>query len=340
MTLPTFMRRIMYLGYYFKKLDWQKFQLFSRYYSKANNKNAWSVWWDMLSNSVKYNISVLEYFLFDFGNKSKEGKTEWSGSGYMYEYQLKMNPPQYREVLSDKAQFLRTYQDFVRHEFLTLEELENQPDKAEMLLQNSSGKVVLKSSDGQCGRGIEVRRSKEFNSRNLIHRLKETGNDLVEAFVTQHPDLMRLSPSGLNTVRIITQLDQQNMVHILGGRLRITINSAVDNLAAGNIAAPIDLDSGQVNGPGVYSDITKLDEYEHPITQTPIVGFQVPYWSEVLQMCRDAALVDTRNRSIGWDVAITEEGPELLEGNHNWCKLLWQLPVKKGLKPILEKFVQ
>ena len=44
------------------------------------------------------------------------------------------------------------------------------------------------------------------------------------------------------------------------------------------------------------------------------------------------------NSSVGWDIAITENGPELIEGNHNWCKLLWQLPVKKGLKHVLDKY--
>jgi hypothetical protein len=33
---------------------------------------------------------------------------------------------------------------------------------------------------------------------------------------------------------------------------------------------------------------------------------------------------------------VTEQGPGLIEGNHDWCKLVWQLPVNKGLKPILE----
>ncbi|MCB0472537.1 MAG: hexapeptide transferase, partial [Flavobacteriaceae bacterium] len=143
---------------------------------------------------------------------------------------------------------------------------------------------------------------------------------------------------GLNTVRIITQLNAEDKVDIIGSRLRITVNSAVDNLAAGNIAAPIDPDSGVVTGPGVYSDITKEDEEKHPVTGVPIIGFKIPFWNETLAMVKEAALLHKENRSIGWDVAITDEGPELIEGNHDWCKLLWQLPVKHGLKPVLEKY--
>jgi hypothetical protein len=159
----------------------------------------------------------------------------------------------------------------------------------------------------------------------------------VEDFVQQHDELNKLSPSGLNTVRIITQLDAKNEVDILGARLRITINSSIDNLAAGNIAAPINMETGKVEGSGVYSDITKKEERIHPITGIQIIGFQIPFWKESLQMVKDAALLHPENRSIGWDVAITNNGPELIEGNHDWCKLLWQLPVKKGLKPILKR---
>ena len=37
---------------------------------------------------------------------------------------------------------------------------------------------------------------------------------------------------------------------------------------------------------------------------------------------------------IGGDIAVTENGSELIEGNHNWCKLLRQLPNQVGIKNI------
>lgn len=327
-------KRILYLGYYIKELDKDKFKNFVNYVSEKHHISKPKLYWDMLVSSIKYNISLNEYFLFHFYNSPNAIRKTWAGTGFMYEYQLKMNPKDKRSVMEDKLQFLKVYSDFVIHDYASITDLENKKI-ASRLLQNSSGKVVLKGSDGQCGRGIEVRDAADFTPDTLVKRLKELGNDFVEEFVEQHPDLNKLSPSGLNTIRIVSQLDKNNNVDIIGARLRITVNSSVDNLAAGNIAAPINIETGIVDGPAVYSDITKHDEYVHPVTGVPITGFSVPYWQETIAMIKKAALLNTGNRSIGWDVAVTNKGPELIEGNHDWCKLLWQLPVKKGLKDIL-----
>ena len=255
----------------------------------------------------------------------------------MYEYQLLMNPKSKREVLEDKIRFLSHFKPFVRRSFVRLDDLQNHPDLARKLLGNAPGKMVLKGSRGQVGKEVEVVKAADFTPESLVRHMQTKGYDLAEEYVLQHPALMALSPSGLNTLRIFTQLHNGH-VELLGARLRVSVNSAVDNLGAGNLAAPIDPDTGRVNGPGVYSDITKSDEPVHPITRIPIEGFQVPFWPEALQMAKDAALFNTDNRSIGWDIAITPHGPELIEGNHNWCKLLWQLPVKKGLKEMLSKY--
>jgi putative polysaccharide biosynthesis protein len=330
-------KRILYLGYYVKELDKAKFRKFVNHVHKNYGISKPKLYSDMLFSSLKYNISLNEYFLFHFYESDKNIRETYAGTGFMYEYQLGMNPKNQRKVLEDKLEFLKVYKDFVRHDYASVTDLQ-QPDTAMRLLSNTSGKVVLKGSDGQCGRGIEVRNATDFTPESLVSRLKELGNDFVEQYVEQHEDLNKMSPSGLNTIRIITQLDKDNNVDIIGARLRITVNSSVDNMAAGNIAAPINIETGIVDGPAVYSDITKPEETVHPATGTPIVGFRVPFWEETITMVKAAALLDIGNRSIGWDVAITNEGPELIEGNHDWCKLLWQLPVGKGLKQVLIEY--
>jgi hypothetical protein len=293
---------------------------------------------DILTSLFKYNISILDYFYFRFYSQTAEQRKQWAGTGYMYEYQLKMNPPAVREVLANKIQFLKKLGSLAKRDFNTREELTQNLLLISKWLDTLSGKMVLKNSRGQVGAEVEVVHARDFTHESLLPFMIRHHFDMVEDFVVQHESLMALSPTGLNTVRVITQVEKSEVI-IVAARLRISINSSVDNLAAGNMAAPIDLKSGKVMGAGVYSDITKQPEMVHPITKQPVVGFEIPYWNEILDMVRQAALSIPENRSVGWDVAITNEGPLLIEGNHNWCKLLWQLPVGEGLKNELEQFV-
>jgi hypothetical protein len=132
-------------------------------------------------------------------------------------------------------------------------------------------------------------------------------------------------------------MDNDEIV-FLAARLRISVNSPVDNMAAGNIAAPVDLKTGVVTGPGVFSDITRDSVRVHPVTGKEIEGFRIPHWEKVLELAGTAARNASGNKSVGWDIAVTEDGAELIEGNHNWCKLLWQLPVNRGLRAELLRF--
>jgi len=331
------LRRILYLGYYLKKLDAEQFWRFFSYVKKQKNVSSFSLMVDIIVSSLKYNISLLEYFQFCFYKLSDEERKQYAGTGCMYEYQLVMNPKSSRCVLEDKIEFHKRFGQFVKHLAVDRKSLRRDETLRALLLSNPSGKVVLKNSRGQCGWQVRILDAAFFQDHDIVSFMENNGFDLAEEFINQHPDLMKLSPSGVNTIRIITQLNADNEVELLGARLRISENCPVDNMASGNFAAPIDIDTGTVNGPGVYSDITKEDVDIHPVTGVPVVGFRIPLWPEIIAMAKKAALIEPANRSVGWDIAVTEKGPELIEGNHDWCKLVWQLPVKQGLKAILDR---
>jgi len=330
-------KRFLYLGYYIKKMDWKKFWLFLDYAEKHAHKSRVNILLDVVYSVFRYNISILEYFQFRFFEKSKNERAKWAGTGYMYEYQLLMNPKEARTILDDKTLFYKKYHRYFVHAVADIVDLKQNPVLVSKLLNTSSGKLVFKVADGKCGVAVEIKKVSEFNKESLIAFMENNHFDLVEEFIIQHPELNKLSPTAVNTVRIFTQLNKNNEVEILGCRQRISVNSSVDNMAAGNLAAPIDEKTGIISGPAVYSDITKPEESVHPITGTEIVGFQVPFWEETLKMVKEASKAFPQNRSIGWDIVITENGPGFIEGNHDWCKLLWQMPTKKGLKELLEQ---
>jgi hypothetical protein len=331
----SILRRTLYLLYYLKESDFRQLKTYVSYSASVSGIFPLKIVADAIYSVYKYNISLKDYFCFRFFEQDDENRKQWAGSGYMYEYQLKMNPKGSREILENKIEFLSFFNQFIRRKFCTLSDIREKAESAESVLMNSSGLIVLKGSRGQAGAEVEIINTKGLNIADLKKYMSEKGYDLAEEYVIQHPELMSLSSSGLNTIRIITQLISDK-VEILGARLRITVNSKVDNMAAGNIAAPVDIKSGIVCGPGVYSDITKEKAEKHPVTGINIAGFRIPQWDKVISLAERAALHAKANRSIGWDIAVTADHVELIEGNHNWCKLLWQLPVHQGLKSKIE----
>lgn len=332
------LRRFIYLIYYLRETDFPQLRTFIKYSSSITGKSGMVIIADMVKSVFRYNISLKDYFCFRFFELNADQRKEWAGTGYMYQYQLLMNPKGKREVLENKITFLNHFSPFVKRAFHSLDEFTGDRQVAEKMLENPSGLLVLKGSRGQVGAEVEVIHCNEYTFASLIDYMKSRKYDLVEEYIIQHPDLMALSPSGLNTVRVFTQL-HDGVVDFLGARLRVSVNSPVDNMAAGNLAAAVDMKTGVVTGPGVYSDITKQDQTIQPVTGRKITGFIVPFWNDVVALAEKAALLTPENKSVGWDIAVTATGPELIEGNHNWCKLLWQLPVKRGLKGELEKYV-
>lgn len=331
------MQRTLYLGYYFKQMKWDVLKKFLAHTSQRTGKSKTSLMLASIRDVYRYNISILEYFQFGFYDKTAEEKETWAGTGTMYEFQKIANPVDERVILEDKRLFYKNYKEFFKHHLYPLAELQADPELVSQLYKDND-KIVLKEIDGKVGAGVKIVTTEELKEADLLDYMKKHNFGLLETYVKQHPDIQNLSPSAVNTIRIFTQIRKDGTFEILGCRMRISVNSPVDNMGAGNLAAPVDEKTGIINGPGVYSDITKAPETIHPITGVPIVGFQIPFWNDILAMTKKAALKHPQNKSIGWDIVVTENGPGFIEGNHDWCKLVWQLPVNKGLKGMLEQY--
>lgn len=247
-----------------------------------------------------------------------------------------MNPYSTRFSLLNKGYFLRNNAKFITHKWLEIEK-GNFGQLRKFVKQIKGKKIVLKNITGNCGIGVQVIDTETTSIEDIISLAEKNNLTLAEEFIYQHDELNRLSPSALNTVRIFTQIVDDEVI-ILGTRLRISVSSNVDNLAAGNLAAVIDEKTGVIIKPAIYSDITKSPEFVHPVTGTQIVGFQIPHWDLVISKVMEIAYHNKENRSVGWDIAVTNEGVDFIEGNHDWCKLVYQLPVNQGLKFELKKY--
>jgi Sugar-transfer associated ATP-grasp len=131
--------------------------------------------------------------------------------------------------------------------------------------------------------------------------------------------------SNLQTVRITTFIGRAMKCHILFSHLKLMTLPEVftDNIGDGrsaNLTNVICLETGRI----VRSLLKTPDGagyqalFHHPITHGQLIGFPIPCWREACDLACRAAHTFLPVRSVGWDVAITDAGVKILEGNIWW----------------------
>ena len=181
------------------------------------------------------------------------------------------------------------------------------------------GTVIVKPSDLRCGIGIHKFRYKDDESTLALYRQIYGEGYVVEEVLCQHPDLDALNPEVLSTLRVATYTDADD-VHILATALRTASTTkdglCVDNMKAGGLGCPVEMETGRIWAPAFNVRLERFDT--HPVTSTHFVGFQLPMWQETLSMVRAAArkaYLLPRCRYLGWDIALTPDGPAIIEAN-------------------------
>jgi hypothetical protein len=156
----------------------------------------------------------------------------------------------------------------------------------------------------------------ETTPDNLARRLD--GTYLFQERVKQHRDLDILFPHALNTMRIVT-FNIDGNIQVFNAAMRIgTGTSNVDNWGIGGIAVGIDLQTGTLRKHGFYKPKYGRLVDEHPDTKVIFEGFAIPFFKESIEMVSSMHRYLYGLHSIGWDVAVSPDGPVLIEGNEDW----------------------
>jgi hypothetical protein len=156
-----------------------------------------------------------------------------------------------------------------------------------------------------------------------------SGRIILQERVTNHPAMVgQLTIGGLATIRIVTCRTSSGAIDFLPPVIRMPVGDAIaDNIAQGGLAAPIDA-SGRIAGPAIRKDKRYGVSIftNHPTTGVKLRGFQLPDWPQVYDLARRAHLTFPALHFIGWDIALTADGPVLVEGNAWWDVDLTVLP--------------
>ena len=146
-------KRILYFFYYLKESDWKLLGRFLRCASKKSGKPRSCIIFDSIFSVFRYNVSFKDYYCFRFYDKPRSEREEWAGTGFMYEYQLRMNPKGSRELLENKVQFLNHYKLLVKRMFLHISDFSSDSVKLNKMLRGSE-RLVLKGSRCQVGKEV------------------------------------------------------------------------------------------------------------------------------------------------------------------------------------------
>lgn len=158
--------------------------------------------------------------------------------------------------------------------------------------------------------------NKEIRSSELKSKLDETY--VWQERMKQHPEMARLHPQSLNTVRILT-FNNNGKVEVFFCAMRMGTNGrSVDNYSAGGIAIGVNSETGQLFEYGQGKPGTIGRAYAHPNTGVRFSSFTIPHFQECLDIVCKVHRYLYGLHSIGWDVAITENGPVIIEGNDVW----------------------
>jgi hypothetical protein len=138
--------------------------------------------------------------------------------------------------------------------------------------------------------------------------------------VVQHATLAALHPATTNTLRVHMFRSDDGTTELLGAALRVGVarSAPVDNFNRGALSLHIDPTSGiTTRAVARGSDGAPNVVARHPDTDAVLAGIHVPHWNEVYSALRGFHDTYPAFDLVGWDVALTVNGFQIIEGNHN-----------------------
>ena len=203
--------------------------------------------------------------------------------------------------------------------------------------------LMIKPVDGACGLGIIHVRS--INGKLIvkgneisISQLKEqigVGRYVIQQFINnQHYGMRYLYPNACNTLRI-TVAKEGNDSRVLGCMCMLGAHGTdCSNWHFGGVCVNVNND-GELDTYGYCKIDGKVET--HPDTGVTFKGYKVPFFEEAISLAKQATNCFYGFCSIGWDIAITEMGPTIIEGNDDWGIVAHQMVENRGWRKTWEQ---
>lgn len=142
---------------------------------------------------------------------------------------------------------------------------------------------------------------------------------ILQQPLVPHPAIRTLTQSekvsGLRIHSFLSDRDTRVIKAIFKINVGVKDSDNFEHGASGNMLAAVDIATGQVVRAIAGTGLRQVENPRHPRTGSEIVGFQLPYWDEVLKLVQNAHKAFPGFICPGWDIALCEDGPKILEVN-------------------------
>ena len=304
------MNKLKYIFRRLRNMDYLSFFITIKKVHLKTNKNSLIIFFDIIYCGFKYMAGYVDYDVFEFYNLNKQQRKTIMTRGINNNFVKMLNDKDYFKYIDNKILFNKKYNRYLKRDWIDLRECSL--DNFIKFITNKKV-VMVKAADLCCGKKIEkIVYNDDLLLEKLYNKLLENKQYLIEEYVYQHDNLNKLYPESVNTLRIVSIL-KDNKVYIPFTGLRIgNLGNVVDNFNHGGLFVPI-------NEKGIIEDqaIDKqgnLYEY-HPYTNTKILGYKIPFFNEAINLVKELSTITPEIRYTAWDIAITNNGPVVIEAN-------------------------
>ena len=208
----------------------------------------------------------------------------------------------------------------------------NLSDVCRILKAKHVTKCVVKTTESSHGDNVYVVNHLEFEdddckltlfNHEVIKLSDIIGQNpiIFESVVKQTAQLASFNTSSVNTVRIMTTLYPDNKARLVATFIKIGRNGkCVDNAGGGgNVDAYVDEDCGELKYVIQYDGWGKIKNITcHPDNGNVLEGLKIDNWQEIVKQVLHFQECFPYCKAAGWDIAITDDGPVVIEVNDFW----------------------
>ena len=299
---------------FFRRVASGSFKRFFRNLQLVHDESGKNRVWlfvDMVYSMFRYGVGYLDYVTFGYAYIKKDKRLTFMNMNDSIAMARRLNKRESYDIFDDKTLLYRTFRQFMGRPYVDLRE------GFDGFAEFAKGRENFFAKEPVSFGGLGVKKVTvgDRDLKEIYDELMEEKLFLAEETLVQHPEMNKLCASSVNTVRVCTILSDHGNPNVVYALVRIgSGDKEVDNISSGGMYTLLSKD-GKITHP-TFCDKTVTYYTQHPVTGCQLIGFQIPYFKEAIELCKQAAMIEPTMRYIGWDIAITENGPVLVEGNN------------------------